>query len=71
MPPLFCVRWGKGVRGKRDEVRGTRYESRGSVGVSRGAWVSGVMGVSLWGDEQWGGEVTSGTSSVPKVRDYG
>ena len=67
-----------GVRGKRDEVRvkrdeerGTRVEGRGSVGEGRGAWVSGVLGVSLWGDEQWGGEVTSGTSSVSETRDYG
>ena len=73
--PFLCS---VGVRGKRDEVRGTRYESRGSVGesrgsvgVSRGAWVSGVMGVSLWGDEQWDGEVASGTSSVSETRDYG
>ena len=59
MPPLFVLGGGKGVRGKRDEVRGTRYESRGLVGVS------------LWGGEQWGGEVASGTSSVSETRDYG
>ena len=47
-------------------VRGTRYEERGTRVEGRGARVSGVMGVSLWG-----GEVTSGTSSVSETRDYG
>ena len=50
-----------GVRGTRYEERGTRVEGRGTCGV---------LGVK-WGGEQWDGEVASGTSSVPEVRDNG